>query len=284
MIFAWRRTCGTGRAARARCSTSPQSGSALDQYLAQPAARLVIHHGYGQEPLLQAEELRMWLMALAIDGARVSLINDVRPQEPLKIEVHPNEPKIRFLIRPRAAACQVGSQGRAAGGRARRRRADGLRPERRGQSERGAAADRHGGRAGRAAWSRCPNISRSWACKDTDKVARPREGRRRARSSSFSSDTAQRHKIWLSAARCRWSRSDPARVRNSLPGVRRQRQAGRALRQDPSVRLRPGRRRRYSEERTIEPGKRGQGRSIRRSAASGCRSATTCAFPSCTAR
>ncbi len=65
----------------------PAVRQALGQYLAQPAARLVIHHGYGQDPLLQAEELRMWLMALAIDGARVSLINDVKLHEPLKIEV-----------------------------------------------------------------------------------------------------------------------------------------------------------------------------------------------------
>ena len=60
---------------------------AADIYLARPAARLVIHHGYGQDPLLQAEELRIWLMALAIDGARVALVNDVKPNEPLKIEV-----------------------------------------------------------------------------------------------------------------------------------------------------------------------------------------------------
>ena len=65
----------------------PAIRQALDQYLGQPAARLVIHHGFGQEPLLQAEELRMWLMALAVDGARVSLANDVRPKEPMKIEV-----------------------------------------------------------------------------------------------------------------------------------------------------------------------------------------------------
>jgi len=60
---------------------------ALNLHLSQPGSRLVIHHGYGQEPLTQAEELRAWLMALAIDGARVSLINDVKPNEPLKIEV-----------------------------------------------------------------------------------------------------------------------------------------------------------------------------------------------------
>jgi hypothetical protein len=65
----------------------PAVRQALEQYLARPAARLVIHHGYGQDPLLQAEELRLWLMALAIDGARVSLINYVRPNEPLKLEV-----------------------------------------------------------------------------------------------------------------------------------------------------------------------------------------------------
>jgi hypothetical protein len=74
------------RSARA-VLTQPAVRQAIEQYLARPAARLVIHHGYGQDPLLQAEELRMWLMALAIDGARVSLINDVRPNEPLKIEV-----------------------------------------------------------------------------------------------------------------------------------------------------------------------------------------------------
>jgi hypothetical protein len=65
----------------------PAVRQAMEQYLARSNARLVIHHGYGQDPLLQAEELRLWLMALAIDGARVSLINDVRPHEPLKVEV-----------------------------------------------------------------------------------------------------------------------------------------------------------------------------------------------------
>lgn len=65
----------------------PAVTQALNQHLSQPGSRLLIHHGYGQAPLLQAEELRAWLMALAIDGARISLINDVRPNEPLKIEV-----------------------------------------------------------------------------------------------------------------------------------------------------------------------------------------------------
>lgn len=65
----------------------PAVRQALELYLSRPGARLVIHHGYSQEPLLQAEELRAWLMALAVDGARVSLVNDVKPNEPLKLEV-----------------------------------------------------------------------------------------------------------------------------------------------------------------------------------------------------
>ena len=65
----------------------PPVRQALNLYLSRPGARLVIHHGYGQDPLLQAEELRAWLMALAVDGARISLINDVKLNEPIKIEV-----------------------------------------------------------------------------------------------------------------------------------------------------------------------------------------------------
>lgn len=57
------------------------------QHLEQPGSRIVIHHGYGQPPLLQAEELRAWLMTLAVDAARISLLNDVKPNEALKIEV-----------------------------------------------------------------------------------------------------------------------------------------------------------------------------------------------------
>ena len=56
-------------------------------HLAQPGSRLVIHHGYGQDPLVQAEELRAWLMALAIDGARISLVNDAKAHPSLNIEV-----------------------------------------------------------------------------------------------------------------------------------------------------------------------------------------------------
>ena len=40
-------------------------------------------------PVLQAEELRMWLMSLAVDGGRVVVTGDMKPQESLKIEVRP---------------------------------------------------------------------------------------------------------------------------------------------------------------------------------------------------
>ena len=65
----------------------PAIRQALDRHLSQPGSRLVIHHDYGQDPLLHAEELRAWLMALAVSGTRISLINDVAPKQPLKIEV-----------------------------------------------------------------------------------------------------------------------------------------------------------------------------------------------------
>ena len=65
----------------------PAVRQAIELYLSRPGARLILHHGYGQEPVLQAEELRLWLMALAVDGARVSLVNDIKPQESMTIEV-----------------------------------------------------------------------------------------------------------------------------------------------------------------------------------------------------
>lgn len=60
---------------------------AVAALLAQPEARLIIHHAVGQEPLLQAEELRSWLGALAIDTRRIVLRNDLNTGSSLKIEV-----------------------------------------------------------------------------------------------------------------------------------------------------------------------------------------------------
>jgi len=65
----------------------PAVKQSVSAYLAQPAARLVIHHGLGQEALMQAEELRAWLMALAVDATRIRLSNDLQPSDPLIIEL-----------------------------------------------------------------------------------------------------------------------------------------------------------------------------------------------------
>ena len=45
-------------------------------YQANSAARIMIVHGPRQEAQLQAEELRAWLVALAVDGARLQLRAD----------------------------------------------------------------------------------------------------------------------------------------------------------------------------------------------------------------
>lgn len=49
---------------------------AVAEYQARGSARIIITHGAGQEALLQAEELRTWLAALAVDSRRVQLRAD----------------------------------------------------------------------------------------------------------------------------------------------------------------------------------------------------------------
>lgn len=65
----------------------PAIRQAVNAWLAQPGARLVVRHGPGQDSALAAEELRSWLAALAIEPARIALRNDLKPAEPLRIEV-----------------------------------------------------------------------------------------------------------------------------------------------------------------------------------------------------
>jgi hypothetical protein len=49
----------------------------------------VIHHAPAQEPELQAEELRSWLGALAIDPRRIALRGDLAAGTPIRMEVIP---------------------------------------------------------------------------------------------------------------------------------------------------------------------------------------------------
>jgi hypothetical protein len=65
----------------------PAVRQAVDRCLAAPGSRLVVRHGAAQDAQLAAEELRSWLIALALEPGRVSLRNDLRPSEPLVIEV-----------------------------------------------------------------------------------------------------------------------------------------------------------------------------------------------------
>lgn len=59
------------------------------EILARPQSRLAIRHGPGQEAALQAEELRSWLGALAIDPRRIELRGDLAGSAPLRLEVAP---------------------------------------------------------------------------------------------------------------------------------------------------------------------------------------------------
>ena len=65
----------------------PPVRQAVAAWLAQPAARMVVHHGAGQESQLQAEEIRGWLIALALESERVTLRSDLKGSEPLVLEV-----------------------------------------------------------------------------------------------------------------------------------------------------------------------------------------------------
>ena len=65
----------------------PAIRQAVNACLAQPGSRLVVHHAAGQEGLLAAEELRSWLIALAVDAGRISLRGGLKPSEPLRLEV-----------------------------------------------------------------------------------------------------------------------------------------------------------------------------------------------------
>ena len=65
----------------------PAVRQAVNVLLAQPGARLVVRHGPEPESLHAAEELRLWLSALAIEPPRIALRNDLKPSEPLQMEV-----------------------------------------------------------------------------------------------------------------------------------------------------------------------------------------------------
>lgn len=69
----------------------PALRQAVSTWLAQPQNALRIHHGGGEEALLRAEELRGWLIALAVDAARIELAGDLPGSAEIRIEVTPSQ-------------------------------------------------------------------------------------------------------------------------------------------------------------------------------------------------
>lgn len=67
----------------------PAIKQSIQGYLAQPTARIVIRHGPSAEAALEAEELRSWLVALAVEPQRIAVLGDLKAGAPLTIEVVP---------------------------------------------------------------------------------------------------------------------------------------------------------------------------------------------------
>ena len=79
----------TGTLVRAQ----PALRQSVGAYLAEPESRLVIHYGAGEEAALQAEELRTWLVALAVEAGRIGLARDLKNNESMNIELITTKPQ-----------------------------------------------------------------------------------------------------------------------------------------------------------------------------------------------
>lgn len=67
----------------------PAVRQSVHGYLAQPAARVLIRHAPTPASILEAEELRSWLVALAVEPERIALLGDLKAGASLAIEVVP---------------------------------------------------------------------------------------------------------------------------------------------------------------------------------------------------
>lgn len=65
----------------------PALRQGISAWLAKPGNTLVIHYGSGEEALLRAEELRAWLIALAVEEARIEVAGDLAGGDELRIEL-----------------------------------------------------------------------------------------------------------------------------------------------------------------------------------------------------
>lgn len=67
----------------------PPVREAVQVYLANAGARMVIRHARGPESVLYAEELKAWLVALAIESSRITLDASAQISDRLTLEVIP---------------------------------------------------------------------------------------------------------------------------------------------------------------------------------------------------
>lgn len=67
----------------------PAIRDAATRMIARADARLVIRHPRGPDAGLQAEELRSWFVAHAIEAQRIELRADLAPKQPIVLEVTP---------------------------------------------------------------------------------------------------------------------------------------------------------------------------------------------------
>ena len=65
----------------------PALRQCVQAWMSKPAAQLVVHHSNSEQSQLQAAELRYWLIALAIDGDRIELMEDLRQNELMNMEI-----------------------------------------------------------------------------------------------------------------------------------------------------------------------------------------------------
>jgi hypothetical protein len=70
-----------------RILEQPAIRQAVHAWLERPGSRVIVHHPAGREGRLAAEELRSWLIALAVEPGRIGLQGGLKPGEPLRIEV-----------------------------------------------------------------------------------------------------------------------------------------------------------------------------------------------------
>lgn len=65
----------------------PALRQGISAWLAKPGGTLVIHYGSGEEALLRAEELRAWLIALAVEATLIEVAGDLTGNDELRVEL-----------------------------------------------------------------------------------------------------------------------------------------------------------------------------------------------------